>query len=214
MDLNLIEKFILIALSDEEGKFVTDSTYLRNGIAGSILCELFLKRRIEIVGKEIHVINESDVDDELLNQALKGIVRGEGNDSLAYWMKTFYLNANDVKRDVLRKLVSQGVLKEVKGQFLWVFKYYRYPTHDPVPEDKVRRRLHDILDELTEPDEEDVILLNLIDACALNAEAFALLEDQQKAKHVRNQYGSMISEENKAVIQATLRATIEATSPD
>ena len=49
-------------------------------------------------------------------------MRGEGNDTLASWMKTFYVNAEDVKKDVLKKLVSHGVLKEVKGKFLWVFK--------------------------------------------------------------------------------------------
>lgn len=40
MELNLIEDFLLLSLDDEKGRFISDTTYLNNGLAGAIMLEL------------------------------------------------------------------------------------------------------------------------------------------------------------------------------
>lgn len=212
MELNLIEKFILIALSDEEGKFVTDTTYLKNGIAGAILLELVVAKRIELVDKKVRMVNAEPMENLFLNQTVSAIQNSPNDESLRYWMGALNANANKVKKAILADLVSKDVLKEIKGRFLWLFSYYRYPTNDPIPEDIVRSRLHDVIDQKVEPQEIDLMLLNLIDVCSLNNEAFRKLEDRQKAKNVLNLTEESIDLMHKAIIQATLRATVASTS--
>jgi len=212
MKLNLIEKFILIALSDEEGKFVTDSTYLKNGIAGAILLELVLESKIEMVDKKIHTIGDNPLENPFLHQTIQAIERSPKNESLPFWMSTLYANASKVKTAILDDMVNKGVLKKVKGKFLWLFSYYRYPTNNPLPEDKVRARLHDIINQTVKPEEEDLMLLNLIDVCSLSHEAFRNPEDRQKFKHLLSEMEDSIHSVHKAVINATLKATISSTS--
>lgn len=212
MNLNLIEKFILIALSDEEGKFVTDTTYLNNGIAGAILLELVLEKRLELVDKKIHLIDESSLENPFLHKTIQAIHRSDDNESLSYWMSVLNTNASDVKSAILDDLADKGVLKKVKGKFLWLFSYYRYPTKDPLPEDKVRARLHDVIDQNVDPVEEDLMLLNLIDICSLNHEAFRKQDDRQKFKQLLIEKGNSADAVHKAIIHATLKATVASTT--
>jgi hypothetical protein len=214
MNLNLIEKFLLIALSDEGGQFVTDTTYLRNGIAGSILLELVLEKRIDVVDKKVHVIDETPLENTFLSQTINAIERSPDKESLPFWMATLYANAREVKQAILDDLVDKEVLKEIKGKFLWLFAYYRYPTNNPVPEDQVRARLHDVIDQKVPYEEADLMLLNLIDVCSLNVEAFSEAADRQKAKNLLLQTIDSIDPVHKAIIQATLQATVSSTSPD
>uniref|UniRef100_UPI00405658B0 GOLPH3/VPS74 family protein n=1 Tax=Roseivirga sp. TaxID=1964215 RepID=UPI00405658B0 len=51
MKLNLIEEFLLIALDDEKGQFVIDSTHLHFGLAGAILLEMALREKVDISGE-------------------------------------------------------------------------------------------------------------------------------------------------------------------
>lgn len=212
MELNLIEKFILIALSDEEGKFVTDSTYLNNGIAGSILLELVLEKRIELVDKKVHIVNESPHENTFLHQTIQAIQRSPNRESLTYWMSTLNANSDVVKRAILDDLANKGVLKKVKDKILWLFSYYRYPTKNPLPEDKVRARLHGVINQTVKPEEEDLMLLNLIDVCSLNHEAFQKQDDRQKLKHLLSECEDTINSFHKAIIHTTLSATVSSTS--
>ncbi len=212
MELNLIEKFILIALSDEEGKFVTDSTYLNNGIAGSILLELVLEKRIDLVDKKVHIINQSPHENTFLHQTIQAIQRSPNKESLAFWMSTLNANSDVVKTAILNELADKGVLKKVKDKILWLFSYYRYPTKNPLPEDKVRERLHEVINQSTKPEEEDLMLLNLIDVCSLDHEAFQKQEDRQKFKHLLSEYENSVNSYHKAIIHATLSATVSSTS--
>ncbi len=212
MNLNLIEKFILIALSDEEGKFVTDTTYLNNGIAGAILLELALGKRIEIIDRKISLLDGSALENPFLHQTIQAIQHSDEKESLAFWMGALNANAPQVKEAILDDLSHKGVLKKVKGKFLWLFSYFRYPTKNPLPEDKVRAHIHEVIDQKVEPVEKDLMLLNLIDVCCLNHEAFRKPEDRQKFKALLIEKGNAAGTVHKAVIHATLKATVSATT--
>jgi Golgi phosphoprotein 3 len=67
----------------------------------------------------------------------------------------------------LARLIARGILKQEKGRHLWVFRTRRYPVIDDSEQQEVRARLRQLLlsDEI--PDPRDVVLVCLIDACAL-----------------------------------------------
>src|SRR5579872_4667132 len=65
------------------------------------------------------------------------------------------------------RTITRGILKEENGRHLWVFRTRRYPVIDDSEQQEVRARLRRLLMSDDIPDPRDVVLVCLIDACAL-----------------------------------------------
>ena len=87
-------------------------------------------------------------------------------------MTTVTQGGKAIKTRTLDELISKGILRREKGKILWVIPYEKYPTEDPVPENKVRARIHDIILNDARGTSRDIMLLSLIDVCELTKEAF------------------------------------------
>jgi Golgi phosphoprotein 3 len=73
MKLNLIEEFLLIALDDDKGKFVIDSTYLSHGLAGAILLEMALREKIDISGDTLKLVDDKYELEMVINKVIDQI---------------------------------------------------------------------------------------------------------------------------------------------
>lgn len=223
MKLNLIEQFLLIALDDDEGRFVTDTTYLYNGFAGAILMELAIIDKIELQKKKVAVTGKPDTEEPVLDQSIKAIQNLKEGKTVGFWIGTFNANAKDIKEIVLQELIDKGILRREKGKIFWVIPYVKYPTDNPVPENKVRAQIQDIIMDQTEPEPRDLMLLSLIDVCELTREAFRSKEVFRKAgkrivaltqpNALSNVLDPDIQKIHVAVMAATRSAVTASTTP-
>ena len=100
-DLNLIDKFLLLALDDEKGKFNSGPFALTYGLSGAIFLELSLKECISIVDKKVVVNNFKRIDDTFLNKYLDLIKNSNRERSLKYWIQKLGNKERDIKKEIL-----------------------------------------------------------------------------------------------------------------
>ena len=212
MELSLTEQFTLIALNDDKGRFVTDSTYLDNGLAGAILLELALGNRIDWKSNIIRVMDDSPLGNPILDQSLQAIKKSKPK-KIGYWIGTLNANAGDIKHLALNTLRKKGIIEKVEGKRLWIFSYNTYPTKNDQPENKIRENIKDIVTGVRKPSEQDTMLLGLIDVCQLSKEAF---RDKAVLKKAREWYkkrnaDTAVTKAIKATIQELEAAILAAT---
>lgn len=220
MELNLIEDFLLISLDDEKGRFILDTTYVDNGVAGAVMLELALNGKIELRDNRIHLINSDPLGNLILDQAMQAINNEKKDRKVSFWIGALNANASDIKHVTLKNLTEKGIISKQEGKTLWVFSYNKYPTKDALPENEVRSRLNNIVLDKMEPTPKCLMLLNLIDVCELSDEVFRTKEVRKAAKNKIRELTKSRSditdqttlEVQTAIIAATMSAVIASTT--
>ena len=220
MELNLIEDFLLISLDDEKGRFILDTTYVDNGLAGAVMLELALNGKIELRDNRIHLINSDPLGNLILDQAMQAINNEKKDRKVSFWIGALNANASDIKHVTLKNLTEKGIISKQEGKTLWVFSYNKYPTKDSLPENEVRSRLNNIVLDKMEPTPKCLMLLNLIDVCELSDEVFRTKEVRKAAKNKIRELTksrSDITDQTTLVVQtaiiaATMSAVIASTT--
>ena len=182
MELNLVEEYLLIALDDDKGAFVIDSTRLHYGFAGSVLLELAVRNKIDIDGDYLHLKNTSAEEEVVLNKAVSMIEKSEKTRKVKYWLDQLARKAGELKEDTLNRLIYRGVLRKEEHKILWIIPNNKYPTSNSNPENKVRERLNNVIVNGAKSEPKDVMLLSLIDVSDLTKEAF---RDQADYKEIK-----------------------------
>ena len=175
-------KLILIALDDENGKFITDTAHLHYGIAGSILLELALQKKIALDEESVVIINREDTNSPCLNQALHLIDSAEKPGTISHWISLIGLGAEEVKDQTVDHLTRENILRKDAGKILWIIPTTKFPTEDPYLENQVRERLLNIVMNDGTARMKDFMLLSLIEESDLVHEVFRSKEEYKKAK--------------------------------
>jgi Golgi phosphoprotein 3 len=176
MKLNLIEEFLLIALDDERGQFVIDSTHLHFGLAGAILLEMALREKIDISGETLKLIHDEYEVEMVINKVIDQIKSKPGK-KVKDWIEILAKQADELKQDTLFRLQNKGILRKEEHKILWVIPNNKYPTSDITPENKVRQRLSDVMLRGAKSEAHDIMLLSLIDVSDLTKEAFRNIDE-------------------------------------
>ncbi|MFT6971827.1 MAG: Golgi phosphoprotein 3 [Roseivirga sp.] len=176
MKLNLIEEFLLIALDDDKGKFVIDSTYLSHGLAGAILLEMALREKIDISGDTLKLVDDKYELEMVINKVIDQI-KTAPQQKVKNWIELLAKQANELKKDTLLRLENKGILRKEEHKILWVIPNNKYPTSNITPENKVRQRLDDVIHNGAKSETQDIMLLSLIEVSDLTKEAFRNKED-------------------------------------
>ncbi|MHA2276960.1 MAG: GOLPH3/VPS74 family protein, partial [Candidatus Kariarchaeaceae archaeon] len=84
----LSEELILVILDPKTGKIRRKNRYLIHGILGGFLLDLVMLGRIAIKENDIIVVDETPVEEEILNFVSTTIQGEDENLSIYYWIKT------------------------------------------------------------------------------------------------------------------------------
>jgi Golgi phosphoprotein 3 GPP34 len=214
--MNLPMEFALLGYADD-GKAVTDSTHLDNGLGGALLLELALSDRIDIADKKVVVRDSAPTGDPLVDQALERIA-GDGKARKAdHWVSKF---AKDTRGRVLDQLVADGVLQVEHGSVMWVFPRTTYPAPggvEPPAETEARGRMRSAVAASGAVDARTAALCALVAATGLDRKVFPDLDRKQvKARLKEIGEGDWAAAAVKKAIQdvetAVMVAVVAATS--
>ena len=185
--LNLMEELLLLALDDEKGKIISSSSHaLPYGLRGALLLELFIAGKIDIVDKKIVVINRNNTGDEVLDNALNIINTYHKQKTVKFWITKLTSKMKELRKDLLNGLITKGILEQQDKKVLWVIPATRYPTKNPVIENRVRKRIIGIVLQDEELDERSSMLISLINACELIKEVFPKDNLKDANKKIKN----------------------------
>ena len=207
MELNLIDQLTLLALDDEKGTFVADSTAYSYAIAGAVIMELALEERIDLSGERVVVKDKSKTGDKIIDAYFDTIIESEKERKVKSWVDRIGNKANKIKLDTIDKLIENRILEKREDKILWVFSYNKYPAQNPRLENHLRNRLYDIIVNGHRPELKEIMLLNLIESCSLGKEVFGkehtkTFKKKLKAINKDDHLGDSVSKSVKEICDA------------
>jgi golgi phosphoprotein 3 len=180
--LGFPEEIVLLLLNEADGEFVPlPESVFAIVMAGAALMDLALHNRIDSDLEHMTVVDRTPVGDDILDDVLDSLPEGDNESEFDIPEALFDVarRAEEYRARALKRLVARGILKEENGRHLWVFRTRRYPVIDDSEQQEVRTRLRQLLlsDDIPEP--RDIVLVCLLDACALLG--FVLSEEELEA---------------------------------
>lgn len=186
LDLNLLDKLVLLALDDEKGTFVSNSMVFGYCIAGAVLFELSIKERIQIVENKVKIVKEEKLNDEVLDYCLEIISDSKKERKVNYWIERIGNKVSSLQKMVINKLISLEILEEKENKILWIFTNKKYPTKNGLPENLIRERLNNIITNELKADMDEIMIISLVDSCGLNKEVYGKVVAKEKEKEIKS----------------------------
>lgn len=207
MELNLIDQLTLLALDDDKGTLLADSTSYSYAIAGALVMELALDERIDLSGEKVVLKDKTKTNDKIVDTYFEAIIESKKERKINYWVEKFGNKADKIKRDTIDKLIDNRILEKKEDKILWIFSYSKYPAQNSRPENQLRKRLYDIIVNSHRPELKEIMLLNLIESCSLGKEVFGKEQVKTFKKRLKsiNEYdhlGDSISKSVKEICEA------------
>ncbi len=134
--LALPDELLLLALDDTTGRRAR-ATELEPGLAGAVLLDLALRRRIDVVEDGVVVIDPSPTGDAVLDALLARITAGRRRRSAKHWVSA---GQKSLRAAVTDRLVASGALRREERRVLGL-RFTRHLAGDPAPGAAVRARL-------------------------------------------------------------------------
>jgi hypothetical protein len=158
--VTLAEDLYLLADDAATGRPVIDKSHLELGLAGSLLLELALRRRIAMVDAGVTMTSETPTGEPLLDGALTRIGGDAGAHGPDHWVRRL---ARGARRAVQRRLVEVGVLQRDEHRFLRVIPVHRTHETDGRIHHELVEHLYDavVLDRSPSPETAALALLAL-----------------------------------------------------
>jgi Golgi phosphoprotein 3 (GPP34) len=145
MEMTLADELLLISY-DDDGVARAGSPALDYGLAGALLMELALARRIDVTDKRVIVTDPAPTGDALADDALTRIGADAKKHTPQEWVTRL---SKGLRERALDRMVKAGVLRRDKEKVLWVISHTIYPPvggTEPAGETAARRRLLAALD--------------------------------------------------------------------
>ena len=166
LTLPLPEAVLLLAIDEHSGA-VRGAGELRYGLAGAMLIELGLHRRLVGEGRNLKVVDRLRADDPLLDEVLSLMRRAPAPRPVRSWLLRITRAIHDLQPRYLDRLAQAGIVRHEKSGALGLLSTDHYPLLALGSRYELIERLRQIVlwDASAEPPE--VALLRLLEACEL-----------------------------------------------
>ena len=141
--LFLYEEIMLLALRDEEGTF--SSGFVEYAVAGAILSELFLDKKIGLGGKRGDLVDHDHppgTGDPIIDESLEKITEAKRRATVKNWVSRLS-RIPKLRQKVARRLCQRGIVRAEEDRILFLFPRTVYPEINPKPEREIIERLKD-----------------------------------------------------------------------
>ncbi|MEO1051703.1 MAG: GPP34 family phosphoprotein [Bacteroidota bacterium] len=224
MQLNLVEKLMLLATDDHSGKSASGASYLNYSMAGACILALSLHDRVNVDGKKLVVTSSEKVGNKVLDAVLAMIVEGSQSRTrtINHWINRLSSKYGQIKSSIISDLIDKRILEEKEGKILWFIPTVQYPAVNSKPENEVRYRLKDIVLNQAKPSPEEAMLLSLVSVSGLIREVFGKAQSQRSIKkridalaedeEIHKAVSATVKQVQAAVTMMLTTATIAATA--
>ncbi|TYB51766.1 GPP34 family phosphoprotein [Nonomuraea sp. PA05] len=212
MTVTIAEELLLLAYSDDKGKPLINITQLDPALAGAILAELAIARRVELAGrlfKKLTVTSSAPLGDEELDAALALIAAKSSGRSPAWWVHE--LQSGKLRGRLLSRLVAAGILSEQRSRVLGLFTVTRWPEAHPGAEANVRERVSAVLAG-AHPDDRTAALIAITRAAGLSRKAFPGASRRRVKEIARGSWAADAVAQTIAAIESAVMTTGSSSS--
>lgn len=166
--VSLIEEYLLLTLEDLGGEFDSIPEIFSDcGLVGAALMDLALRNKID---SDLYALWATDAEPTgipILDNILAKIGSSPTRISSQEWLVRLSPEAPFIRKQALKSLCEQGILRQEDHRYMWVLKERRYPIISGQERTEAKRRLLTLLynDEIPSP--VDAALAGLADASFL-----------------------------------------------
>lgn len=174
--LNMAEKIILLTLDNTSGKTFSKATYLkRYGLSAALLFELMDRKKVQLQGKKLIAVDESSTGDTLLDRTFEVVKKSK---TLNRWIFSNITFKSNIRKEILRSFIDNGIVKEEEKRFLGFIPLKRYPITNEFEKRNAELEIRNVLLEEKNDAFSSVFLSSIVVAC--RAESLLLTKEEKK----------------------------------
>src|SRR5262249_14949593 len=128
--LTLLEEVVLLTIDPRTGKTRSGNFGVRYALAGAILFDLALARRIDTDVDTIIVVDNAPTGNPVHDGILASLAAGTAKRSVRDCVEEVFRERPALESEVLAKLVERGLIRHEVGKRLWVIDVHRFPVVD------------------------------------------------------------------------------------
>ena len=178
--LTFAEEVLLLSHDEERQRFREISEPLAGAaFAGAVLMDLASRGRIDTDLDRLILVNATPTGEPVLDGTLADIAAAEEQRSTADWLGQLRGRYAEIESLAMARLVERGILRQDQERVLWIFERKRYAALDGRPRADVQTRILKLLRSDEIPDERDIMIIALADACGLLARLLSETELQR-----------------------------------
>jgi hypothetical protein len=162
----IAEELLLLLTRDDSGKLVLSGTEADIGLAGALLVELALQRRVDVAGDDgsakkgtVVVLDADPTGDRLLDSALEAISAKPRKPQDVLGKLT-----RGLRPQLYARLTERGLVRREEGKVLGLFPSNRWPAEDAGHERALRTALDAALVQGIEPEPRTASVIALLSA--------------------------------------------------
>lgn len=171
--MRFAEEILLLLYNEAHGDFILGPApdSLNIILAGAVLMDLALENCIDTDIENLFLINSTPLGDDLLDPALSEIARDTNARDISYWVTQTAKRGEEIRDKAIARLIERGILQsEFEENFSLsstVSRSRRYPAVEGKAVEDVRLRVMRVLFTDDIPDERDIVIICLADACGV-----------------------------------------------
>lgn len=211
--MNALEIFMFISINPKNGGLFNSRTFIRYGLVGIAIAELFKLGKVNIDGKHLTINNTESTNHEILNDVLQVLSRKTTPQRLDSLVYSVAYKVRGIDRRVFEKLEDNGFLMINQKKFLGLFPYKRYTVTYEAERDKIIKGYKEIiLNGDKSPDAESMLLISMTTVCEFSRRFFSKEEKRQAAGALKlikkGKFFEPSDDVNARIIKAVQRAIV------
>lgn len=195
--MTITSELLLLALDEESGRTLVDTTTLDTALAGAAVLELVLDGTLEVVEVDggpvkkgrLRRTGQQEPSDPLLVEIADVCDGKKPKDAISYLVSWTWANkGTKLREQLVDELVERGVLTHERSTVLGLFTRRRWPEADASVEAEVRERVGAVLVDGRQPDQRTAALVSMVSVTKLAPKLFPdhdRRQLQQRADAVR-----------------------------
>ena len=142
-------------------------------LSGALLLELAFMKKIDADVENIHLANLKGISDPTLKDAVAALPRGRMDFPIETALERLATKGAKWKRRVLASLIKKGIVERRRLRVFFFIRRRAFPVVDMPKVESLRARIRKIVaDEGEIPSPREVVLVALMNACALGSTVF------------------------------------------
>jgi len=183
--LTLLEEIVLLTINPRTGCLEGGNEFgVRYALAGAVLFDLALARRIDTDIDTVTVISNTPTGDAIQDDLLAALSKGAPSHKVRDCVEQIFFQRKDLEGEALALLIKKGVLRKESSKFLWVIDVERLRVLDGAPHQNISARLAQAVLEDDIPDVRDIMLVSLATACGLLSVVLSPAQIERRAKRI------------------------------
>jgi Golgi phosphoprotein 3 len=180
--LTLLEEIVLLTINPRTGCLEGGNEFsVRYALAGAMLFDLALARRIDTDVDAVTVISDVPTGNPIQDELLATLSRGAASHKVRDCLGQIFYQGRDLEGEALELLIKKGVIKQEMSKLLWVIDLQRLRVIDGAPRQLVTARLAQAVLGDDIPDIRDIMLVSLANACGLLSVVLAPAQIEMRA---------------------------------